>query len=428
MRELLGDCLCGARSIMCARVKQNQEQDQLLSTRYLFGGLSRHYRVHGSHRSRAIRCRRDASIKIGNTAPYSGPASAYGTIARAEAAYFQMLNDQGGINGRKIEFDTSRRRLFAVEDGRADPQAGGAGRGARDVQLGRHRAQHLRAEVPEHQEGAAAVRVVQARRAGTIRSSSRGRSASIRPTSSKAGSTPKSILKTKPDAKIAVITPNEDAGKDYLKGFKDGLGEHVGQIVAETTYLTPDPTIDSQMVTMREIRRGCVLRRGDAEIRGASAAQGGEHGLEAADHPADRFQLGLRGARAGWARERHRCRDRPLSEGPDRSALGRRSGQKEFSAWMKKYQPNASPGDLFNVQGYTVAQVMTAVLKNCNGDYSRDNIIKQATNLKALELPMLLPGIKVQTEPDNVTPIRQIQMARFDGKSWALFGDVLSDQ
>ena len=95
---------------------------------------------------------------------------------------------------------------------------------------------------------------------------------------------------------------------------------------------------------------------------------------------------------------------------------------------MKKYQPNASPGDLFNVQGYTVAQVMTAVLKNCNGDYSRDNIIKQATNLKPLELPMLLPGIKVQTESDNVTPIRQIQMARFDGKSWALFGDVLSDK
>ncbi|MCS3718468.1 branched-chain amino acid transport system substrate-binding protein [Bradyrhizobium elkanii] len=236
------------------------------------------------------------------------------------------------------------------------------------------------------------------------------------------------ILKTKPDAKIAVITPNEDAGKDYLRGFKDGLGEHVGQIVAETTYLTTDPTIDSQMVTMRE---------SGADVFFAEAT------------PKFAAQALRKAASMGW---------KPLTILPTVSnsvsavlepaglenVIGVVTGlylkdptdprwaddpaQKEFAAWMKKYQPNASPGDLFNVQGYTVAQVMAAVLKNCNGDYSRDNIIKQATNLKALELPMLLPGIKVQTEPDNVTPIRQIQMARFDGKSWALFGDVLSDK
>jgi branched-chain amino acid transport system substrate-binding protein len=100
-------------------------------------------------------------------------------------------------------------------------------------------------------------------------------------------------------------------------------------------------------------------------------------------------------------------------------------GLKEWLAWMKKYQPNASTGDLFNVQGYTVAQVMENVLKNCKDDLSRENILKQATNLSGLALPMLLPGIKIYTEPNNVTPIRQIQMARFDGKSWVLIGDVL---
>ena len=95
---------------------------------------------------------------------------------------------------------------------------------------------------------------------------------------------------------------------------------------------------------------------------------------------------------------------------------------------MKKYQPNASPGDLFNVQGYTVAQIMALVLKNCGGDLSRDNIIKQTKRLDGIEMPLLLPGIKVYVDPNNVTPIRQIQMARFDGKSWVLFGDVLGEK
>jgi branched-chain amino acid transport system substrate-binding protein len=103
-------------------------------------------------------------------------------------------------------------------------------------------------------------------------------------------------------------------------------------------------------------------------------------------------------------------------------------GVKDFLAWMKKYQPNANTGDLFNVQGYTVAEVMEAVLRNCKDDVSRENILKQSTNLKNLALPMLLPGITIHNDPSDVTPIHQIQMARFDGKSWALFGDVLGDK
>jgi branched-chain amino acid transport system substrate-binding protein len=101
---------------------------------------------------------------------------------------------------------------------------------------------------------------------------------------------------------------------------------------------------------------------------------------------------------------------------------------KDFLAWMKKYQPSASTGDLFNVQGYTVAQIMVEVLKNCKDDLSRENIIKQSTTLHGLALPMLLPGINVQNDPSDVTPIRQIQMARFDGKTWVLFGDILGEE
>nr|WP_076865746.1 ABC transporter substrate-binding protein [Bradyrhizobium mercantei] len=369
----------------------------------------------------------DSAIKIGNTAPYSGPASAYGTIARAESAYFQMLNDQGGIDGRKIDFESlddayspsktveQTRKLVEQDEVLAIFSAVGT---APNISVQKYL--NIK-KVPQLFVSSGATRWNDPKQfPWTV---------GFNPTYELEGRLyAKYILKTKPDAKIAVITPNEDAGKDYLKGFKDGLGEHVGQIVAETTYLTTDPTIDSQMVTMRE---------SGADVFFAEAT------------PKFAAQALRKAASMGW---------KPLTILPTVSnsvsavlepaglenVIGVVTGlylkdptdprwaddpaQKEFAAWMKKYQPNASAGDLFNVQGYTVAQVMTAVLKNCNGDYSRANIIKQATNLKALELPMLLPGIKVQTEPDNVTPIRQIQMARFDGKSWALFGDVLSDK
>ncbi|WP_420831395.1 ABC transporter substrate-binding protein [Bradyrhizobium acaciae] len=369
----------------------------------------------------------ESGIRIGNTAPYSGPASAYGTIARAEAAYFQMLNDQGGINGRKIDFESlddayspsktveQTRKLVEQDEVLAIFSAVGT---APNISVQKYL--NIK-KVPQLFVSSGATRWNDPKQfPWTV---------GFNPTYELEGRLyAKYILKTKPNAKIAVITPNEDAGKDYLRGFKDGLGEHVGQIVAETTYLTTDPTIDSQMVTMRE---------SGADVFFAEAT------------PKFAAQALRKAASMGW---------KPLTILPTVSnsvsavlepaglenVIGVVTGlylkdptdprwaddpaRKEFAAWMTKYQPNASAGDLFNVQGYTVAQVMTAVLKNCNGDYSRDNIIKQATNLKPLELPMLLPGIKVQTEPDNVTPIRQIQMARFDGKSWALFGDVLSDK
>lgn len=365
----------------------------------------------------------DSAIKIGNTAPYSGPASAYGTIARAEAAYFQMLNDQGGITGRKIEFESlddayspsktveQTRKLVEQDEVLAVFSAVGT---APNISVQKYlNIKH----VPQLFVSSGATRWNDPKQfPWTV---------GFNPTYELEGRLyAKYILKTKPDAKIAVITPNEDAGKDYLRGFKDGLGEHVGQIVAETTYLTTDPTIDSQMVTMRE---------SGADVFFAEAT------------PKFAAQALRKAASMGW---------KPLTILPTVSnsvsavlepaglenVIGVVTGlylkdptdprwaddpaQKEFSAWMKKYQPNASPGDLFNVQGYTVAQVMTAVLKNCNGDYSRENIIKQATNLKPLELPMLLPGIKVNTSPADHVPVDQMQLMRFNGKTWDRFGEL----
>jgi branched-chain amino acid transport system substrate-binding protein len=369
----------------------------------------------------------DTTIKLGNTAPFSGPASAYGTIARAEAAYFQMVNDQGGVNGRKIDFQSlddayspsktveQTRKLVEQDEVVALFSSVGT-----SPNIAVQKYLNIK-RVPQLFVSSGATRWNDPKQfPWTL---------GFNPTYELEGRLyAQFILKTKPNAKIAVITPNEDAGKDYLKGFKAGLGEHIDQLVSETTYLTSDPTIDSQMVTMRESGADVFFAEATPKFAAQALRKAGSMGwkpliilpsvsnsVSAVLEPA-----GLENS-VGVVTGLY-LKDPNDARWADDPAL------KQWQAWMKKYQPNASPGDLFNVQGYTVAQLMVEVLKSCKDDLSRENILKRATRLNGLELPMLLPGIKVRTEPDNVTPIRQIQMARFDGKSWALFGDVLGDK
>jgi branched-chain amino acid transport system substrate-binding protein len=262
----------------------------------------------------------ETTIKLGNTAPYSGPASAYGTVARAEQAYFAMLNDQGGINGRKIEFLTlddgyspsktveQTRKLVEQDEVLALFSSVGT---APNISVQKYlNTKH----VPQLFVSSGATRWNDPEQfPWTV---------GFNPTYELEGQIyAQYILQAKPNAKIAVITPNEDAGKDYLRGFKAGLGEHADQLVSQTTYLTSDPTIDSQMVTMR-VGRGRFLRRGDASIRGASHQESRQHGLETADHPAVGLQLGVRGAGTGRDREHHRRGDGALSQRSQRCALG----------------------------------------------------------------------------------------------------------
>jgi branched-chain amino acid transport system substrate-binding protein len=369
----------------------------------------------------------ETSIKLGNTAPYSGPASAYGTIARAEAAYFQKLNDEGGINGRKIEFLTlddayspaktveQTRKLVEQDDVVAVFSSVGT---APNISVQKY----LNAKrIPQLFVSSGATRWNDPEHyPWTV---------GFNPTYELEGRLyAQYILQTKPNAKIAVIAPNEDAGKDYVRGFKAGLGEHVDQLVSETTYLTADPTIDSQMVTMRETGADVFFAEATPKFAAQAirkAASMGWKPLIILPTVSNSFSAVLEPAgveNAVGVVTGLYLKDPNDVRWADDPAL------KEWLAWMKKYQPNASTGDLFNVQGYTVAQIMARVLENCKDDLSRDNIIKQATALNGIAMPMLLPGIKVYTDPHNVTPIRQIQMARFDGKSWVLFGDVLGEK
>jgi branched-chain amino acid transport system substrate-binding protein len=369
----------------------------------------------------------DATIKLGNTAPYSGPASAYGTIARAEAAYFQMLNDQGGINGRRIEFLTlddayspaktveQTRKLVEQDDVLAMFSSVGT---APNISVQKYlNAKH----VPQIFVSSGATRWNDPEHfPWTV---------GFNPTYELEGRLyAKYILKTKPDAKIAVIAPNEDAGKDYVRGFKEGLGEHINQLVSETTYLTADPAIDSQMVTMRESGADVFFAEATPKFAAQAikkAASMGWKPLIILPSVSNSFSAVLEPA--GLENSIGVVTGLYLKD-PNDVRWANDPALKDWFAWMKKYQPNVSTGDLFNVQGYTVAQIMALVLKNCGDDLSRDNIIKQAKQLNGIEMPLLLPGIKIHTDPNNVTPIRQIQMARFNGKSWVLFGDVLGER
>jgi branched-chain amino acid transport system substrate-binding protein len=369
----------------------------------------------------------DNTIKLGNTAPYSGPASAYGTVARAEAAYFQMINDQGGVNGRKIDFQSlddayspsktveQTRRLVEQDDVLALFSSVGT---APNIAVQKYlNIKH----VPQLFVSSGATRWNDPKQfPWTV---------GFNPTYELEGRLyAQFILKTKPNAKIAVITPNEDAGKDYLKGFKAGLGEHIDQLVSETTYLTSDPTIDSQMVTMRESGADVFFAEATPKFAAQALRKAGSMGWKPLIIlPSVSNSVSAVLEPAGLENSVGVVTGLYLKD-PNDPRWSNDPALKDWQAWMTKYQPNASPGDLFNVQGYTVAQLMVEVLKNCKDDVSRENILKQATNLNGLELPMLLPGIKVYTEPGNVTPIRQIQMAKFDGKSWALFGDVLGEK
>ena len=369
----------------------------------------------------------DTTIKLGNTAPYSGPASAYGTIGNAEAAYFRMVNDQGGVNGRKIDFES-------LDDGYSPSKTVEQTRKLveQDEVLGLFSSVGTAPNI-------AVQKYLNIKHVPQLFVSSGANrwndpkhfpwTVGFNPTYELEGRLyAEFILKTKPNAKIAVITPNEDAGRDYLKGFKEGLGEHVDQLVSETTYLTTDPTIDSQMVTMRESGADVFFAEATPKFAAQALRKAADMGWKPLIIlPTVSNSVSAVLEPAGLENSVGVVTGLYLKD-PNDARWADDPGLKQWLAWMKKYQPNANTADVLNVQGYTVAQVMVEVLKTCKDDLSRENIIKQATNLNGLELPMLLPGIKVHTEPDNVTPIRQIQMARFDGKSWVLFGDILGDK
>ncbi|HKS89234.1 MAG TPA: ABC transporter substrate-binding protein [Stellaceae bacterium] len=367
----------------------------------------------------------DTEIKIGNTCFYTGPASSYGTIGKAMAAYYKMVNDQGGVNGRKINFisyddaysppKTVEQTRRLVEQDHILLDAGPLGTPTNSA-IWHYMNQN---KVPQLFVSTGASKW----------NDPKGHPWTIgwQPNYHSEGLIYAAyILKENPAAKIGVLYQNDDFGKDYLRGVTDGISGKQAKIVVAASYETTDPTVDSQIVKMKAA--GC-----DAFVNTAIpkfAAQAIRKAVEIEWKPINVLSsIGNSVAGvlkpAGLENAKGLVSDFYLKD-PTDPRWKDDAGYKWWIGFMDKYYPEGDKTDGFNVYGPSNAATVVEVLKQCGDDLSRENVMKQAANLHDFTLPMLLPGIKINTSPTDFAPVEQVQMGRFDGQAWQLFGPVLS--
>ena len=356
---------------------------------------------------------------------YSGPLSVFGTIGRAEAAYFDKVNAAGGINGRRIN-------LISLDDGYAPPRTVEQTR--KLVEQEEVLALFSSLGTPTN---AAIQKYVNAKKVPHLfLSTGASRWGDPQQYPWTMGWSPnylqegriyaKYILKSYPQAKIAVLYQNDDFGKDFLKGFQDGLGDSSARmIVAQTTYEPTDPTVDSQ-ITMLQASGADTFFDIAAPKAAAQAIRKaydiGWRPLHLLQSVAASIASTLKPAgldrTAGVVSSAYYKDPNDPQWANDPAVIA-------YLAWMKTYYPAGNPDDVYNVWGYSQAQTIEQVLKQCGDDLTRENVMRQAANLKELQLPMLLPGIKINTSPTDYYPIKQVQLMKFDGKQWVRFGEVL---
>jgi branched-chain amino acid transport system substrate-binding protein len=368
----------------------------------------------------------DTEIKIGNTMPYSGPASAYGAVGKSDAAYFAMINEQGGVNGRKINF-------ISRDDGYSPPKT------VEQVRQLVEQDQVLllfntlgtppNTAIQGYLNDNKVPQVFVATGADKWNDPKRhpwtmGWLPSYR---IEARIYARYILQNLPDAKIAVLYQNDDFGKDYLIGLREGLGENANKmIVATQTYETTDPTVDSQIVVLQGSGANVLLTAAIPKFAAQAIRKVYDIGWKpthlltnvSASVGAVMRPAGLEKSvgiiTAGYYKE---PTDPRWQDTPE---------YKEWLAWMKKYNTSGNIADGNTVAGYSYAQTMVVVLKASGDNLSRENVMKQAASIHNLTLPMLLPGITLSTSADDFAPIKQMQLMKFDGTTWQLFGEVMS--
>jgi branched-chain amino acid transport system substrate-binding protein len=368
----------------------------------------------------------DSEIKIGNTMPYSGPASAWGVIGKSEAAYFAMVNDQGGINGRKIKFIT-------LDDGYSPPKT---------VEMVRKLVEEDQVMLLFQSLGTASNTVIQdylnERKIPQL----------FVATGANKWNEPKNhpwtigwqpsyrveariygryIIANVADPKIAVLYQNDDLGKDYVTGLREGLGDKADKlIVATKSYETTDPTIDSQIVALQGSGANVLLTVAAPKFAAQTIRKVYDIGwkpthfmanisvsIKAVMQPAG-LEKGIGIITAAYLKD---PTDPQWQNTPE---------YEEWLTWMKKYNTSANVSDANAVYGYSVSQAMASVLRACGNDPTRANVMREAAAIRDQKLPMLLPGIYVSTSADDFAPIKQMQLAKFDGTIWKLFGEVIS--
>jgi branched-chain amino acid transport system substrate-binding protein len=366
----------------------------------------------------------DTEIKVGNIMPYSGPASAYATIGKTAAAYFKKVNDEGGINGRKINF-------ISVDDGYSPPKA---------VEMARRLVEQDEVLVVFNPLGTPSNSAIQkylnakkvpqlfvatgATKWGDPKNFpwTMGWQPSYQ---SEAAIYAHYLVKTKPNAKIAVLYQNDDYGKDYLKGFKDGLGDKAKQIVAEASYEVTDPTVDSQIVQLKGSGADVFFNITTPKFAAMAIRKAYDIGwtpLQFLNNVG--ASVGSVLVPAGLEKSVGLISVAYLKD-PNDKQWANDTGIKEWRAFMAKYYPDGNLADASNIYGYAVAQTLAQTLKQAGDNLTRENVMKQAANLKDLQLNVALPGVKINTSATDFYPFESMQLARFDGKQWVLFGEVI---
>jgi len=369
----------------------------------------------------------DTEIKIGQTMPYSGPASAYGVIGKTEAAYFKMINEQGGVNGRKIN-------LISLDDGYSPPKT---------VEQTRRLVEEEKVAFIFNSLGTPPnVAIRQYLNDNKIPQLFVATGAAIfadpqhfpwtigwQPSYvTEAKIFAKHILKTKPDAKIAILYANDGFGKEYLAGLKEGLGaDHAGMLIKEASYENSEPTVDSQVVTLQGSGADVLLIAATPKFAAQAIRKTFDIGWTPVRYMTDVSQSIASVMKPAGLDKSKGVITAVYGKDPTDARWKDDPGFKEYAAFIEKYMTPHELIDAFAVYGFGLGATMVQVLKQCGADLSRASVMKQAANLKDLELPMLLPGIKINTSPDNFSPIRQEALASFNGASWEQFGEVLTD-
>ncbi|AHY56727.1 hypothetical protein BJS_07990 [Bradyrhizobium japonicum SEMIA 5079] len=369
----------------------------------------------------------DTEIKIGNIMPYSGPASAYAAIGKAEEAYFNKINAEGGINGRKIKF-------ISYDDGYSPPKTVEQARKLVESDgvllifgsLGTSTNGAIRKymndkKVPQLFVASGASKWNDPKQYPWTM----GWQPSY---ASEARIYAKYIMKEKPDAKIGVLYQNDDFGKDYLRGLKDGLGAKASMIVLADSYDTSEPAIDEHVVKLKASGADVFLSITTPKF----AAQAIKKAAEINWHPVhiiSNVSASVGGVLepAGLEISQGILSASYTKDGSD-PQWNADDGMKKFYNFLAQYDPKANKLDAGVVFGYAAAQTMVKVLQMCGDELTHENVMKQAASLKDFEPDTLLPGIKINTSADNFAPIEQLQMMRFKGRKWELFGDIISSE
>lgn len=368
----------------------------------------------------------DTEIKIGNTEAYSGPASAYGVIGKTEQAYFKMINDEGGVNGRKIDF-------ISYDDGYSPPKTVEQVRKLIESDevflIFNALGTPTQTAVQKYQNVKKVPQLFVATGASKWNDPkafpwTMGFQPSYR---AEARIFAKYILQNKPDAKVGVLYQNDDFGKDYLAGLKDVFGEKASKlIVAEESYETSEPSIDSHIVRLKDSGADVFVNITTPKFAAQAIKKAAEIGWKPMHLMTDvSISIGAVMQPAGLA-----ASEGVLSAGYLKDASDPQwksdEGMKKFMAFVDKYMPGSNISDANMVYGYAAAQTMVQVLKQAGDNLTRENVMKQAASLKNFAPDTLIPGIKVNTSPTDFAPIEQLKMMRFKNGQWELFGDIIS--